>query len=195
MRYEVVYSEDMKEALYCGVIFKLIDGGYYRCFQRNHARGYLLHRFIYEVETGKKIPKKYNVHHKDENKANNNIENLECILASIHTKIHNTPQKINKCSEAMKKSNIERGYPGCKASHIIQKMNNYPSLQKSNIKKRKLIIMYSLDMKVLKRFNSLLDAAKYLGKQPIHISECANKKKRTAYGFIWRWENESNYTS
>lgn len=192
MKYKVLYSEDMKEASYFGAIFKEIDDGYYRCLQRNHARGYLLHRFIYEVETGEKIPKKYNVHHKDGDKTNNNIENLECIPNSVHTKIHNTPSKIEKCVNAMKKANKEKGYPGCRASNLVKKKNNYPSLQRSNKKRRKPIIMYSLNMEIIKRFDSLLDAARYLDKPPAHISNCANGRNKTAFGFIWRWENDFN---
>lgn len=189
MKHKLSYSDDREMAFYFGATFKMIDGGYYRCLQRNHARGYLLHRFIYETETESKIPDGYSVHHKDSNKANNDIENLECVKLSAHAKLHNTPEKIKKCVDAMKQANKERNYPGCRASHAVQKENNYPSLRESNKKKRKPILMYTSDMRLLKRFGSLLEAAKYIGKPPTHISQCANMNRNTAFGFIWRWDN------
>ncbi len=48
----------------------------------------LLHRVIWEKETGIPIPKGYIVHHKDENKDNNNIDNLELKTFSQHRRDH-----------------------------------------------------------------------------------------------------------
>lgn len=46
-----------------------------------------LHRLIYEEKFGK-IPDGYHIHHKDGNKLNNNIDNLECLSPSNHGKSH-----------------------------------------------------------------------------------------------------------
>lgn len=194
MKYKLSYSGDRKRAFYHGATFVLMEGGYYRCRERNGARGYLLHRFIYETEKQKEIPDGYVIHHKDFDKSNNDISNLECVLSSVHTDIHNNAEKVNKCVTAMKDANKRLNYPGCRASHEVQKLNNYPTLRRSNEKRKKPLLMYSLQSQFLNRFDSLLDAAAYIGKPPAHISQCANMKRKTAFGFIWRWESESPYT-
>ena len=48
-----------------------------------------LHRYLMEVKLGRKLLSTEIVHHKDFNKLNNNIENLEVVTRSEHNKIHN----------------------------------------------------------------------------------------------------------
>ena len=48
-----------------------------------------LHRAVWEFYNGK-IPKGYVVHHKDLNKDNNEIENLECISMADHNRLHHS---------------------------------------------------------------------------------------------------------
>ena len=47
----------------------------------------LMHRYVWEFYNGK-IPKGYEIHHKDGNRANNTIENLQCLSKSEHQKLH-----------------------------------------------------------------------------------------------------------
>lgn len=67
-----------------GYMFTFIDG-----------RKTFLHRYIWEIKKGE-IPKGYIVHHKDGNKLNNKIRNLECISRSSHNKCHKSKPKLNK---------------------------------------------------------------------------------------------------
>lgn len=62
--------------------FTLRKNGYYGLTTNDRI---LMHRYIWRFYNGK-IPKGYDIHHKDFDKANNDIENLECILKSEHTK-------------------------------------------------------------------------------------------------------------
>lgn len=65
-----------------------LDKGYWRINSEKEGNlGKLLHRLIYEKYYGK-IPKGYVIHHKDGNKVNNDISNLEMIEASKHNKFH-----------------------------------------------------------------------------------------------------------
>jgi DNA-directed RNA polymerase subunit RPC12/RpoP len=50
------------------------------------------HRWVW-IQNHGKIPKGYHVHHRDENKSNNSIENLELIESSRHLSIHITEEK------------------------------------------------------------------------------------------------------
>ena len=63
-----------------GKVFKIQNG--YLC--RGNKR---LHRLIWQKFRGV-IPKGHHIHHKDGNKLNNSIENLECISHSEHLSIH-----------------------------------------------------------------------------------------------------------
>ena len=87
-------------------IFKrtINSNGYYRCTTRKQEQE-LLHRYKWEKEKGK-IPKNYDIHHIDSNKENNNIENLECISKSEHTRLyspHHNQYKNNKTLHLYKK--------------------------------------------------------------------------------------------
>ena len=62
---------------------------YYLCgfyFQRDGRR---LHRAVWEYHNGP-IPKGWHVHHKDEDRSNNCISNLELLHGSAHASLHST---------------------------------------------------------------------------------------------------------
>lgn len=50
------------------------------------------HRWVWIYNHGI-IPKGYHIHHKDENKSNNSLENLELLHSSIHLSMHNTEER------------------------------------------------------------------------------------------------------
>lgn len=64
--------------------FSLRNTGYYSLTVS--GRG-LMHRYVWEKEIGK-IPFGWDIHHKDENKANNEISNLECLPKAEHTRLY-----------------------------------------------------------------------------------------------------------
>ena len=61
--------------------------------------GKWLHRYIWEKYNGE-IPDGYIIHHKDHNKNNNNIDNLELMLEFEHRKEH-SPNKNNKITKEL----------------------------------------------------------------------------------------------
>ena len=68
------------------------DHGYVELFdniENIHKRiGKLEHRYVMEKHIGCTITKNVIIHHKDQNKTNNNIENLEMMTRSHHARIH-----------------------------------------------------------------------------------------------------------
>jgi len=60
--------------------------GYYLSGNIDGKR-YRLHRYVWEYYNGI-IPKGYDIHHKDHNKDNNNIDNLELLTKKEHIEIH-----------------------------------------------------------------------------------------------------------
>ena len=74
-----------------------------------------LHRAIWKFYNGD-IPKGYQVHHKDENKDNNDISNLELLSASEHAKLHSRRAKIWWHTTKGKKAN-KKGVKNARAWH------------------------------------------------------------------------------
>lgn len=74
-----------------GISKGFINSEGYLMFYRN-GKGILAHREIWE-KYHNKIPKGYELHHKDENKLNNDISNLILVTRSQHAKIHYKDRK------------------------------------------------------------------------------------------------------
>lgn len=67
---------------YDGRKFTLANTGYFRLTSEDRQ---LMHRYVWEAEIGA-IPKGWDIHHINEYKTDNRIENLECLLKSEHTR-------------------------------------------------------------------------------------------------------------
>lgn len=54
------------------------------------------------------------------------------------------------------------------------------------------ILMYSKDGKLLRRFQSSREAARFLGNESknVGINYCLNGKQKTAYGYIWKYDKD-----
>lgn len=89
-----VISDTVQEFL--GVQY-FVSQGY---FHRNKER---LHRVVWRHFNGE-IPEGFHIHHKDHNRANNNIENLEALSPGDHSRHHNTGKDFTPCDEARKKA-------------------------------------------------------------------------------------------
>lgn len=87
MKYSIEYNDTY--ATYNGKRFKKDSRtGYYLSTAPIGSRRMRLHRYVWETETGNKIPKGYDVHHVDRNKDNNDIDNLLLISNTDHLTIH-----------------------------------------------------------------------------------------------------------
>ncbi len=75
--------------------------GYYYCSNNKKP----LHRFVYEQANGE-IPDGYIIHHKDGNKKNNRIDNLEMITPSRHKALHWRQDNPNKWQLIGNKNNF-----------------------------------------------------------------------------------------
>ena len=82
-------------------------------FTRDEKKGYYLnstlrkrmHRYVWEFYYGE-IPEGFHIHHKDKDKTNNDIENLELIPFSAHAKLHNKEKAETKYDEIIE--NLEK---------------------------------------------------------------------------------------
>ena len=78
---------------------------YYFCGKYYQKNGVRLHRLVWQDANGE-IPKNCHIHHKDEDKTNNKLDNLECLSFSDHAKIHDTEEKKQLSRKNIKKAQI-----------------------------------------------------------------------------------------
>lgn len=78
-------DKEKKSIVYKGFKYTLQQGYYRRVVQ--------LHRQVWEDHFGS-IPEDYQVHHKNGDKLDNRMENLECLHISEHRRIHNAQKEI-----------------------------------------------------------------------------------------------------
>lgn len=114
---------------------------------------------IFETFIGK-IPKGMHVNHKDENKSNNAIWNLNLL----------TPKENNEWGTRVDRIVDTRTKNGCSNG-------------------RKEVLQYSIDGVLINEFKSMADASKSINKKPSDIWNAINGKQKTCGGFIWKYKN------
>ena len=92
----IEYNENKTRATFNGRLYYLRESqGYYYAPRKDRTGCDTLHRMVYIHYNGE-IPKGYCIHHKDGNKGNNDISNLECVKSSEHSHYHgvNAPEEL-----------------------------------------------------------------------------------------------------
>lgn len=81
------------------------DGvSYYRCGPYFRRKGKLLHRAVWEYHNGP-IPEGYEVHHKDKDRSDNDIENLQMLPESEHRRLHmESPERKEQSRRSIRKA-------------------------------------------------------------------------------------------
>lgn len=82
---------------YGGLSYTVGNVGYYRCTTGDR---HLLHRRMWE-DARAPIPEGWDIHHVDEDKLHNSLDNFECLPKADHTRLYspNCNQFSHKCSE------------------------------------------------------------------------------------------------
>lgn len=81
------------------------------CGYLRNGKGELIHREIFKNHYGD-IPSNWVIHHKDENKLNNDLSNLELLSDSEHKKIHATLNNPMRKSEGRDKNALKQTNTG-----------------------------------------------------------------------------------
>lgn len=188
-KYQVSNTGKVRSLNYQGTKGKVVR---LKLYNNNH--GYMM---IELNKNGKK--KKYSVHrlvalafipnpnnypiinHKDENKTNNTVWNLEWCTPKYNINYGNCRKKISESHKGKQFTDEHRKNlsEACKGRYAGEKNP-----------KAKPILMFTLDGDFIKRFEWIGAANEYLGKPKYYnsINRCLRGKSKTAYGYIWKYE-------
>ena len=139
------------------------------------------------------------INHKDENKQNNNVSNLEWCTHKYNT---NYGTAIQRQSEKLKGrkfteehikrlSESHKGYkPSEETRNKISKANKGKRMSENNHNSKKIICIESGRV-----FDCISDALEFMGKDRRNsaIGECLKGRTRTAYGYHWEYLGAEDY--
>ena len=77
------YGTRGPKSLSVGGYGSVTDKGYRRLYCKTQKRFRMEHRVVWETHNGP-VPNGYDIHHKDEDKLNNNINNLQLVDKQYH---------------------------------------------------------------------------------------------------------------
>lgn len=135
---------------------------------------YYLHRLVYETFIGS-IPSGYEVNHKDEDKTNNSISNLELVS---HKENCNYGTRNQKESERKKQRCMED-------IEYRERLTNQLSVNWEKNKRK--VYQYTKDGQLVKEWDSIIEAANKLGLNSPNIIACCNNRQKTCGGYGWKY--------
>lgn len=142
----------------------LVIGGYFRVdlSSNNNVKHFRLHKLVAEafIPNPNNLPQ---INHKDENKSNNRADNLEWCTA-----------KYNANYGTAIKRRVEH--------------TNYKN--RSNEKKYKPILQFTLDNVFVKRWKSAFHCEQETNMRATGIRGCCRGVYKSSHGFLWRYEHE-----
>ena len=167
-----------------------LKNGYLQVMLYNNGKTEQLkvHRIIYESFYGN-IPEGMVIDHIDTNRQNNSVENLRCVT---HKENVNNPITKKRMNEANKKK--AKGPEWRKKQLEGSKKRSQNTEWQKNVseanKKRcsKPVIQYDLDGNFIKEWSSMHEIERELGFDHANISACCKGKRKSAYGFIWKYK-------
>lgn len=145
--------------------------GYYKVilYNKGNRENRCIHRLVAESFISNP-ENKIDVNHKDGNKHNNNVSNLEWNTRSENMK---HAYRIGIISISKKQSEDFK-----------------KRIMNSIKRKTKKVIQYDLNNKYIKKWNSINEAGKNLGIQPGNICSCCKGKLNKTGGYIWKYADK-----
>ena len=137
-------------------------GKYYQIYlcKNNKAKAFYVHRLVGEnfIDNSNCYT---DINHKDGNTHNNNVENLEWCTRSY---------------------NIKHSYK------VLNRKVNVNGFIEYREKHKRKVNQYDLDGNFIKQWNYIKEAENFLNIKSIgRISECCNNKRKSAFGYKWKY--------
>lgn len=150
------------------ILKKYIRAGYYavKLYKHNIPINMPVHRLVAITFLENKQNKPC-INHKDGNKINNNINNLEWCTYSENT-LHAYKNGLEKITEK-------------------QRQNGKNVYKIGNEKTRKKVNQYDLEGNFIKQWNSISEANRNFGKQNSRIKDVCKKRCKQCFGFYWEY--------
>ena len=167
-RYNTYSTYDKRIPKYHNIKAHIGKSGYYRVVlnKNNKAKNYLVHRLVAQafIPNPNNLPQ---INHKDENKGNNSVNNLEWCTLKYNCNYGTRTQRIADKLKIMHKG-----------KHF-SKQNEFKKGQ--NAKK-------VINITTNKIYNSMQDAMKDTGIFVSNICNCCKGNIKTAGGYIWKYQ-------
>lgn len=138
-----------------------------RLAKNKKVKQYTIHRLVAEYFISNEDKKPY-VNHKDGNKYNNRVDNLEWCTAKENTQHAYKNNLIARITERKKEATLK-------------------NVKKAWEKTRKKINQYDLNGNFIKEYKSISEASKTNNIPTSSISNCCKKNVHTAGGYIWQY--------
>lgn len=136
-------------------------------FNKGKSKRVLIHRIVAEafIDNPENLPI---VNHKDENKSNNSVDNLEWFTQKYNANYGNA---------------------------LLKKKQNFKASEKMRINARNIalsrqipVLQFTKSGEFIKRFNSAVEAGRLLKISASHIGETCKQIRKSAGGFGWQYE-------
>ena len=158
------------------------------CFISTCKRKYLVHRLVAQAFLDD-YSEEVHVHHIDEDKSNNNVNNLHCINKLLHQKLHKTIYPKTKncvvCGKEFEPLPTKR-----KRNKVCSEECRIKYIKATRVKYQRSINQFSKDNVLIKTWDSLKEIESELGFYCSNIVKCCQGKINTYKGYIWRYNDE-----
>lgn len=149
-----------------------------------NGKGIDEHRYIMEQHLGRKLKRNEYVHHINDNKKDNRIENLMVVTPDEHNKLHLSKLPITKICIVCGKE-FEPPIKHRRRTKICSK--ECLLVYKRNAIGKK-VLQYDKQGNFVKEWKSAHEIARETGWEFTNICKCCRKETKSAYGYIWKYK-------
>ena len=144
------------------------------------------HRYMMEQHLGRELTEDEVVHHKNGNKLDNRIENLEVMTKAEHSKLHNQIHPDTKICRVCGNEFT----PNCFHRKRAVVCSDDCKRALSSAVKSVPVLQLTHGGDVIRKWESATKAANALGGERTSIVICLKGRTKTALGYKWRYVNE-----